>query len=101
MTQLEEAIAGFIDYTGKNVLVTGGSSGVGAATDFRATMGEKIIDWTVSQSTGALCTPRQVASVITFLGSDAATIVNGENLYADYGFSSAMTTGQVDFAGLA
>jgi NAD(P)-dependent dehydrogenase (short-subunit alcohol dehydrogenase family) len=69
--------------------------------DFRATMSDKVIDWTVSQSTGVLCTPRQVAEVMAFLGSDAAAIVNGANLYADFGFSSAMATGQVDFAGLA
>ena len=70
-------------------------------TDFRATMGDKVIDWTVGESTGALCTPLEVANVIAFLGSDAAAIVNGANLYADFGFSSAMATGQVDFAALA
>jgi NAD(P)-dependent dehydrogenase (short-subunit alcohol dehydrogenase family) len=69
-------------------------------TDFRATMGDKVIDWTVGESTGVLCTPKQVADVIAFLGSDAASLVNGHNLYADYGFSSAMATGQVDFSKL-
>jgi NAD(P)-dependent dehydrogenase (short-subunit alcohol dehydrogenase family) len=70
-------------------------------TDFRATMGDKVIDWTVSESTGTLCTPREVANVLTFLGSDAASLVNGHNLYCDFGFSSAMATGQVDFSALA
>jgi NAD(P)-dependent dehydrogenase (short-subunit alcohol dehydrogenase family) len=70
-------------------------------TDFRATMGEQVIDWTVSQSTGVLCTPREVANVIAFLGSSAASLINGENVYADYGFSAAMATGQVDFSGMA
>jgi hypothetical protein len=27
-------------------------------------------------------------------------LISGANVYADYGFSSAMATGQVDFAGL-
>ena len=44
---------------------------------------------------------RQVANVIAFLGSSAASLINGENVYADFGFSAAMETGQVDFAGLA
>ncbi len=70
-------------------------------TDFRATMGEKIIDWTVGESTGALCTPIEVANVIAFLGSSAASLINGANVYADFGFTSAMQTGQVNFAGLA
>jgi enoyl-[acyl-carrier-protein] reductase (NADH) len=63
-------------------------------------MGDAVIDWTVGESTGVLCTPKQVADVIAFLGSDAASLVNGHNLYADYGFSSAMATGQVDFSKL-
>jgi len=61
-------------------------------TDFRATMTDKVVDWTVGQSTGKLCTPRQVADVLTFLGSDAAALISGANVYADYGFSSAMAT---------
>jgi NAD(P)-dependent dehydrogenase (short-subunit alcohol dehydrogenase family) len=69
--------------------------------DFRATMTDKVVDWTVGQSTGKLCTPRQVADVLAFLGSDAAALINGANVYADFGFTSAMATGQVDFAGLA
>ena len=69
-------------------------------TDFRATMGEAVIDWTVGESTGKLCTPKQVADVLTYLGSDAASLVNGHNLYCDYGFSSAMANGQVDFSKL-
>ncbi len=69
--------------------------------DFRATMTDKVVDWTVGQSTGKLCTPRQVADVLAFLGSDAASLISGTNVYCDYGFTAAMSTGQVDFAGLA
>jgi NAD(P)-dependent dehydrogenase (short-subunit alcohol dehydrogenase family) len=70
-------------------------------TDFRATMGEKLIDWTIEQATGTVMTPREVATALAFLGSDAASYVNGHDLVADGGFNAAMTTGQVDFSGLA
>jgi NAD(P)-dependent dehydrogenase (short-subunit alcohol dehydrogenase family) len=69
--------------------------------DFRATMGEKLIDWTIGQATGIVMTPREVATALAFLGSDAASYVNGHDLVADGGFNAAMATGQVDFSGLA
>jgi NAD(P)-dependent dehydrogenase (short-subunit alcohol dehydrogenase family) len=69
--------------------------------DFRATMTDKLIDWNVSETNGRLVTAREVATVLAFLGSDAAGYVNGVNLNVDAGFNAAMTTGQVDFAGLA
>ena len=69
--------------------------------DFRATMGEKVIDWTIEQATGTVMRPREVAMPLAFLGSDAASYVNGHDLVADGGFSAAMTTGQVDFSGLS
>jgi NAD(P)-dependent dehydrogenase (short-subunit alcohol dehydrogenase family) len=68
--------------------------------DFKATMGEKVIDWSVQQGTGTYMTPRQVAAPLAFLGSDAASYVNGHDLVADGGFNAAMTTGQADFSGL-
>jgi len=69
--------------------------------DFRETMTDKIIDWNISETNGRLVTAREVATVIAFLGSDAAANVNGVNLLVDAGFTAAMTTGQVDFAALA
>jgi NAD(P)-dependent dehydrogenase (short-subunit alcohol dehydrogenase family) len=69
--------------------------------DFRKTMTDKLIDWNVSETNGRLVTPREVATVLAFLGSDAAAYVNGVNLLVDAGFTAAMTTGQVDFAGLS
>lgn len=68
--------------------------------DFRETMSDKLIDWNVSETNGRLVTPREVATVLAFLGSDAASYVNGVNLLVDAGFTAALTTGQVDFSGL-
>jgi NAD(P)-dependent dehydrogenase (short-subunit alcohol dehydrogenase family) len=69
--------------------------------DFRKTMTDKIIDWTVSQTNQRLVTPREVACALAFLASDGASYINGVNLNVDAGFNAAMTTGQVDFSGLA
>jgi NAD(P)-dependent dehydrogenase (short-subunit alcohol dehydrogenase family) len=69
--------------------------------DFRQTMSDKLIDWNVSETNGRLVTPREVAMVLAFLGSDAAGYVNGVNLCVDAGFTAAMTTNQVDFSGMA
>jgi NAD(P)-dependent dehydrogenase (short-subunit alcohol dehydrogenase family) len=68
--------------------------------DFRKTMSDKLIDWNVSETNGRLVTPREVATVLAFLGSEAAAYVNGVNLLIDAGFTAALTTGQVDFSGL-
>jgi NAD(P)-dependent dehydrogenase (short-subunit alcohol dehydrogenase family) len=68
--------------------------------EFRATISDKLIDWTVDQCGGRIATPTDVARVLAFLGSDAAGYVNGVNLPVDAGFTAAMTTGQVDFGAL-
>jgi NAD(P)-dependent dehydrogenase (short-subunit alcohol dehydrogenase family) len=52
-------------------------------------------------ATGAVMTPREVAMPLAFLGSGAASYINGHDLVADGGFNAAMATGQVDFSGLA
>jgi NAD(P)-dependent dehydrogenase (short-subunit alcohol dehydrogenase family) len=70
-------------------------------TEFRATMSDKLIDWNITETNGRLVSPREVATTLAFLGSDAASYVNGVNLVVDAGFTAAMTTGQVDFAALS
>jgi NAD(P)-dependent dehydrogenase (short-subunit alcohol dehydrogenase family) len=68
--------------------------------DFRETMTDKLIDWNIGETNGRTVTAREVATVMAFLGSDAAVYVNGVNLLVDAGFTAAMTTGQVDFSAL-
>ena len=69
--------------------------------DFRRHMTEKVIDWTVDQSGGALLTADEIARSLVMLGTDASVAMNGHNTIADHGFSSWLATGQVDFSGLA
>jgi len=68
--------------------------------DFRKTMTDQVIDWTVQQSGGRLVSPREVASCLAWLGSNASSFVNGVNLTIDGGFTAAMTTGLLDFSGI-
>jgi NAD(P)-dependent dehydrogenase (short-subunit alcohol dehydrogenase family) len=67
---------------------------------FKASMGEPIIDWMVSQSGGRRATPSEVGSVLAFLGSDAARYVNGTNMLVDNGFTAAILTGQADYSAM-
>jgi NAD(P)-dependent dehydrogenase (short-subunit alcohol dehydrogenase family) len=69
-------------------------------TDFEATMGKDLLEWTVGQATGTIMTPREVALPLAFLGSPAASYINGHDLVADGGFKAALITGQIDFEGL-
>lgn len=69
--------------------------------DFRATVGDAVIDWNITETNGRLVTAREVATVLAFLGADASIYVNGVNLLVDAGFTAAMTTNQVDFSALS
>ncbi|HQV59062.1 MAG TPA: coniferyl-alcohol dehydrogenase [Ilumatobacteraceae bacterium] len=69
--------------------------------DFRKTMSDALIDWNISQATGTVMTPAEVAWPLAFLGSPAASYINGLNMVADGGFGAAMTTGQVDFSAIS
>jgi NAD(P)-dependent dehydrogenase (short-subunit alcohol dehydrogenase family) len=68
--------------------------------DFQITMGTPIIDWMVSQSGGRRAAPAEVADALAFLGSDAASYINGTNLLIDNGFSAAVTTNQIDYSSM-
>jgi NAD(P)-dependent dehydrogenase (short-subunit alcohol dehydrogenase family) len=67
-------------------------------TDFKTSMGEPIIDWMVCQSGGRRATASEVASVLAFLGSDAARYVSGTNMLVDNGFTAAILTNQADYS---
>jgi len=67
--------------------------------DFRQTTSDRIVDWNIREMNGRPCAAREVAAVLAFLGSPAASYVNGVNLDIDGGFSAALATGQVDFSG--
>jgi NAD(P)-dependent dehydrogenase (short-subunit alcohol dehydrogenase family) len=66
--------------------------------DFKTSMGEPIIDWMVSQSGGRSAAASEVASVLCFLGSDAARYVSGTNMLVDNGFTAAILTNQADYS---
>lgn len=68
--------------------------------DFKTSMGEPIIDWMVSQSGGRRAAPAEVASVLAFLGSDAARYVSGTNVLVDNGFTAAILTNQADYSAM-
>jgi NAD(P)-dependent dehydrogenase (short-subunit alcohol dehydrogenase family) len=67
--------------------------------DFRATTSDKIIDWNIREMAGRAVSPREVATTLAFLGSPAASYINGSNIDIDGGFFSAIATGQVDYSG--
>jgi NAD(P)-dependent dehydrogenase (short-subunit alcohol dehydrogenase family) len=67
--------------------------------DFRATTSDTIVDWNIREMNGRPVAPGEVATTLAFLGSPAASYVNGVNLDIDGGFGAALATGQVDFSG--
>ena len=66
--------------------------------DFQTSMGAPILEWMTSQSGGRKAAAGEIADALAFLGSDAASYVNGTNLLVDNGFSAAVTTNQIDYA---
>jgi NAD(P)-dependent dehydrogenase (short-subunit alcohol dehydrogenase family) len=68
--------------------------------EFQTSMGAAILDWMTSQSGGRKATPGEVADALAFLGSDAASYINGTNLLIDNGFSAAITTNQIDYSSM-
>jgi NAD(P)-dependent dehydrogenase (short-subunit alcohol dehydrogenase family) len=80
--------------------VAPGPVDTGLLPDFRATMTDTLIDWTVSQGDGRMVTADDVACVLAFLGSDASRSLNGTIIPIDRGFLAAGTTGQLDLTAL-
>jgi NAD(P)-dependent dehydrogenase (short-subunit alcohol dehydrogenase family) len=67
--------------------------------EFRRNTSDKIIDWNIREMNGRAVSPHEVATVLAFLGSPAASYVNGVCVDIDGGFDAALATGQVDFSG--
>ena len=70
--------------------------GLAAEADFRATAGEKIMDWNIREMAGRAIDPREVATTLAFLGSPAASYVNGVELAIDGGFFAAIAQWESD-----
>ncbi|MBV1916665.1 MAG: SDR family oxidoreductase [Sphingomonadaceae bacterium] len=64
--------------------------------DFRETIGEAGIDFGIQHSGGRPVSPREVATVLAFLASPAASFVSGQNLDIDLGFRASLATGMLD-----
>jgi NAD(P)-dependent dehydrogenase (short-subunit alcohol dehydrogenase family) len=67
--------------------------------DFRAVASDTIVDWSIREMAGRPISPREVGGALAFLGSPAASYVNGVNLDIDGGFSAALATRQLDMSG--
>jgi NAD(P)-dependent dehydrogenase (short-subunit alcohol dehydrogenase family) len=65
--------------------------------DFRATLSDAAIDWSIAAAGGRLVSPREVAQCLTWLASPSSSFVNGVNLNVDGGLVAALTTGQASF----
>ena len=61
-------------------------------------MGQELLDWMVTQSGNRRATAREVANVLAFLGSGAASYVSGSNVVVDHGFTGALNTNQLDYS---
>ena len=70
------------------------------AGDFRKTIGDAGIDFTIQNAGGRMVSAREVASVLAWLASPASSFVSGQNLNIDAGFQAAMTTGMLDTSGV-
>jgi NAD(P)-dependent dehydrogenase (short-subunit alcohol dehydrogenase family) len=81
--------------------VAPGPVDTGLLPDFRATMSDALIDWSVSQGDGRIVAPDDVACVLAFLGCDASRSVTGTILPIDRGFMAAGATGHLDLGAIS
>jgi NAD(P)-dependent dehydrogenase (short-subunit alcohol dehydrogenase family) len=69
--------------------------------EFRQTTSDQIVDWNIREMGGRAVKAEEVAAALAFLGSRAASYVNGVSLDIDGGFNASMATGQLDLSGRA
>jgi NAD(P)-dependent dehydrogenase (short-subunit alcohol dehydrogenase family) len=66
---------------------------------FKEALGSGLLDWSAAQ-VGRMGRPEEMAGPLVFLNSDEASYVNGTDLFADGGFTAAMSLGNVDLTTL-
>lgn len=67
---------------------------------FHEAVGKELVDAALGP-VGRYSTPEEQAWAMVLIGSERASYVVGESLYADGGFYGALQTGQIDFSHLA
>ena len=63
--------------------------------DFFETMGDAAMNFSI-EAAGRMVTGREVATLLAFLGSPAATFVSGQNIDIDNGMRASLVTGTLD-----
>lgn len=66
------------------------------AKDFFETMGDDAMNFSIDAA-GRMVTGREVAMLLAYLGSDAATFVSGQNIDIDNGMRASLVTGTISF----
>lgn len=66
--------------------------------DFFETMGDDAMNFSI-EAAGRMVTGREVASLLAYLASPAATFVSGQNIDIDNGLRASMVTGMLSFGG--
>jgi len=68
--------------------------------DFFETMGDAAMNFSIDAA-GRMVTGREVATLLAFLGSPAATFVSGQNIDIDNGMRASLVTGMLSFSATA
>jgi NAD(P)-dependent dehydrogenase (short-subunit alcohol dehydrogenase family) len=64
--------------------------------DFFETMGDDAMNFSI-EAAGRMVSGREVAMLLAYLGSDAATFVSGQNIDIDNGMRASLVTGSLSF----
>ena len=64
--------------------------------DFRETLGDDAMDFSIAHSGGRMVSAGEVASLLAYLASPAASFVSGQNIDIDNGFRASIVTGMLD-----